>query len=102
MLVTTAVPPRALLPSTLAAGDFPGGPPVALCIHQVLLFLPAQHQAERERKEETEPETAGEALIEDVQHPTPPLGGQLDQELALFLAFERLARTPAGPPAHAG
>jgi len=100
-LVATAVPHRAFLPSSLAARDFPGRPPVALRIHQLILFLPAQHEAQRERKEQAEPETAGKALIKDVQHPSSPLERQLEQEFALLIAFERLAGTPTGPPAHA-
>ncbi len=98
-LMATAVPHRPFLPPSLAARDFPGRPPIALRIHQVILFLPAQHEAQRESKEQTEPETAGEALIKDVQDPS--LERHLEQELALFIAFEGGASTTTGPPMHA-
>ncbi len=93
-LVSTAVPHRALLPPPLATRDFPGRPPIALRIHQVIVFLPAHHEAQCERKEQAEPETEGLALITDMQHPSSPLGCHLEQEFALLIAFEGLSCGP--------
>ncbi len=100
--MAAAVPHRPLLPASLAPRDFPGGSPIALGIHQLILFFPAQHKAQREGEEQAEPETAGEALIKDMQYPSSPLNRQLEQEFALLIAFEGLAGTTTGPPAHSG
>jgi hypothetical protein len=87
-------------PSPLAARDFPGGSPVALGIHQLILFPPAQHKAQREGKEQTQPETAREAAIKDMQDLSSKLRRELEKQFALLIAFERREGTTTGPPTH--
>src|ERR1700751_3447800 len=98
--MAAAVPNRALLPAALAPRDFPGGPPLALRIQQVVLLFPALHEAQVERQQQAQPETAGKALVKDVQYFASPLARQLQQEFALFITFEGLAGTTTAPPAH--
>jgi hypothetical protein len=61
------------LPPSLATRDFPGCPSVALRIQQLILFLPSQHKAQLESKEQAEPETACKALVKDMQDPLSPV-----------------------------
>src|SRR6266702_2247936 len=72
--MVAAVPHRAFLPATLAPCDFPGGAPIALGIHQLILFFPAQHKAQGACQEQAKPETEGLALVKDMQHPSSPVG----------------------------
>src|SRR5712691_3675973 len=95
-------PDRALLPAALAPGDFPGGASIALGIHQLILFLPAQHEAQLEGNEQPQPETAREATIKDMQNLSSKLRRALEKQFAVLIAFVGGMRTTTGPPLHGG
>ena len=70
---TTAVPDRAFFPPAFALGNAPGGTSVGGGIHQVLVALPAQHEAQLKAQEQAEPKCGGKALIEDMDDLAAPL-----------------------------
>src|SRR5690606_28676958 len=75
-----------LVLAALAAGDLPRLPFLTLYIEEPVVLRPAQDEAHMGAGELLQPGRAGEAAIEDVQHPPAPCLDCLAQEVFLLPA----------------
>src|SRR6266581_5427447 len=82
------IPDPPVTRAAFAAGNVPGFTLVALDIHQLIVLAPAQHEAQTQSHQQTQPEATSKALVKDMHHSSSPLRREGEQQLGLFIALE--------------